>query len=385
MSLHLRNRQRGFSLVEILVGAAIGLIGIVIIFQTLALTESRRRTTGAGSDTQLSGALALYTLERDLRLAGFGFSTAPELGCTVEATGPATATPPAPARGAFNFPLLPVQIVQGAAGAPDTLNVLWGNSPLFVNLQYFPASTATATTKVTQSSHAGLRPGDLVIAAGQVAGVTRCSLLEITATGADSKTITHTPGANYTNAAGAAVTAKYSSGASPPVFAAGGSLYNLGATPRRNIWSLSGSSLTVREDIANTAAISVADSIIDFQAEYGFDNNFGISPTPNLVWTGTDPVFSTKPAVLSDWRKLRAIRVALLSRSGEYEKTAVTPIAPVWIGNTTATAGSNPFVMRNVDGTVDTNPAGPNNWRNYRYRVHEAVIPLRNVIWGTSP
>lgn len=375
MSIHLRNRQRGFSLIEILVGAAIGLIGIVIIFQTLALTESRRRTTGAGSDTQLSGALALYTLERDLRLAGFGFSTAPELGCTVEAT--------ATARGAFNFPLLPVQIVQGAAGAPDRLNVLWGNSPLFVNVQYFTASTAT--TKATQSSRAGLRPGDLVIAAGQVAGATRCALLEITDNGTDTITITHTPGAGYTNAAGVATTAKFSSGAAPPVFT-NGSLYNLGPTPgatpgatnpRRNVWSLSGSSLTVREDFTNIAAISVADSIIDFQAEYGVD--ISVAPPPNIQWTTTDPA-------LAVWPKVRAIRVALLSRSGEYEKTAVTPIAPTWLGNTMPTgAPSNAFVMRNVDGSADTNPAGPNNWRNYRYRVHEAVIPLRNVIWGTSP
>ncbi len=370
MPLHLHNRQRGFSLVEILVGAAIGLIGIVIIFQTLALTESRRRTTGAGSESQVSGALALYTLERDLRLAGFGFSAAPELGCTVEAS--------ATARGAFNFPLLPVQIVQGAAGAPDALNVLWGNSPLFVNLQSFTASNAT--TKATQSSRAGLRPGDLLIAAGLVAGVTRCALLEITDNGTDTIIITHTPGAGYVNAAGVAVTAKYNS-AAPPAFT-NGRLYNLGpsvgAMPRRNLWSLSGSSLTVREDIANTAAISVSDSIIDVQAEYGVDISVAPAP-PNIQWVTTDPA----PAV---WPKVRAIRVALLSRSGEYEKTAVTPISPIWIGNTMPTgAASSSFVMRNVDGSADTNPAGPNNWRNYRYRVHEAVIPLRNVIWGTSP
>lgn len=377
MSLQLRNRQRGFSLVEILVGAAIGLIGIVIIFQTLALTESRRRTTGAGSDTQLSGALALYTLERDLRLAGFGFSAAPRIGCTVQATDTA--------RGAFDFPLLPVQIVQGAAGAPDSLNVLWGNSPLFVNLQNFAASNAT--TKATQSSRAGLRPGDLVIASGTVTNVTRCALLEITDDGADLITITHTPGVAYTNAAGVAVTARYSSSAPPPAFS-NGTLYNFGATPRRNIWLLNGSSLTVREDIANTAAISVADSIIDLQAEYGYDASVDVVPVvpPNITWQTTDPGLSADPLVPSDWRKVRAIRVALLSRSGEYEKTAVTPIAPVWIGNTMPTgAASNAFVMRNVDGTADNNPAGPNNWRNYRYRVHEAVIPLRNVIWGTSP
>jgi hypothetical protein len=39
--------------------------------------------------------------------------------------------------------------------------------------------------------------------------------------------------------------------------------------------------------------------------------------------------------------------------------------------------------MKNVDGTLDADIIGsPNNWRYYRYRVYEKIIPLRNVIWG---
>ncbi len=46
--------------------------------------------------------------------------------------------------------------------------------------------------------------------------------------------------------------------------------------------------------------------------------------------------------------------------------------------------------MTNLDGTADSfagapNNPDPNNWRFYRYRVYEKVIPLRNMIWGTSP
>ena len=41
--------------------------------------------------------------------------------------------------------------------------------------------------------------------------------------------------------------------------------------------------------------------------------------------------------------------------------------------------------MTNVDGTPDSfgdADADPNNWRYYRYRVYERVIPLRNMLWG---
>ena len=368
MHIQSRKKQRGFSLVEILVGAAIGLIGMVVIFQVLAVSESRKRTTAAGSDTQINGAIALYALERDLRLAGYGFSTAPtlELGCSVSAF---TTT-----RGAFSFPLLPVQIVQGAAGAPDSLNVLWGNSSLFVNVQTFSASTGT--TKTTQS-RAGLQPGDLVVVTGTIGATMTCALQEITDDGTNTVTITHAAGAAYTNAAGTPVPAATHNPATPPAFV-NGKIYNLGPSPRRNIWSVSGTSLTFHDDITNGAAVSAADSIIDFQAEYGIDvdGNGLISATE---WRTVDPS-------AADWPKVRAIRVALLSRSGQYEKDPVTTTAPTWIGNSMPTgAANNSFVMRNVDGTADSNPAGPNNWRNYRYRVHEAVIPLRNVIWGTAP
>jgi len=58
----------------------------------------------------------------------------------------------------------------------------------------------------------------------------------------------------------------------------------------------------------------------------------------------------------------------------------VTPNVPTYF----AYSGAKPFVMTNVDGTPDTNlPADPNNWRYYRYRVYERVIPLRNLLWGT--
>jgi len=41
--------------------------------------------------------------------------------------------------------------------------------------------------------------------------------------------------------------------------------------------------------------------------------------------------------------------------------------------------------MTNVDGSADSNPGDANDWRHYRYRVYQAVVPLRNVIWANAP
>jgi len=61
--------SRGLSLIEILVGLVIGMIGIVVIFQVLAVSEDRKRTTVQGSDSQSAGSIALYSLQRDVHRA----------------------------------------------------------------------------------------------------------------------------------------------------------------------------------------------------------------------------------------------------------------------------------------------------------------------------
>jgi len=83
----------------------------------------------------------------------------------------------------------------------------------------------------------------------------------------------------------------------------------------------------------------------------------------------------------------------VLVRSRQFERTrdagasgvqAVTPSAsnPYYFGDRVG----RKFRMTNVNGNDDTYDdvtADPNNWRYYRYKVYERVIPLRNVLWGT--
>src|SRR3982750_3524569 len=84
-----RRRSRGLTLVEVLVGVAIGLIGIVAIFQAVAVWTKHTQTTSSGGDAQVAGTLALFNIERDVKQAGHGFgrATTPVMGCPVAATG----------------------------------------------------------------------------------------------------------------------------------------------------------------------------------------------------------------------------------------------------------------------------------------------------------
>ena len=76
MKSAMSRNQRGLSLVEILVGVLIGMIGIVVIFQVLAVAEAQKRNTTHGADAQSSGAIGLFAMQQDVQLGGYGIGVA---------------------------------------------------------------------------------------------------------------------------------------------------------------------------------------------------------------------------------------------------------------------------------------------------------------------
>ncbi len=378
-----RPRQSGLSLVEIMVGVLIGMIGIIVIFQMLATSEERKRTASAGSDVQVTGIIALSTLERDVREAGYGFSSAaydtgitPVMGCTVNAFDSGRPTT------AFTYRLSPVQIIQGAGTASDTLIVLRGSGGTFPAAHVFTESTDTS--KKTRG-RAGISPRDVMLVA-RTSPTLDCMTVEITdVTDADALTIRHNQGSyNYTVYLPDGSTSTESriarhNNATPPITFSSGYLFNLGNSPRRNIWTVQNGRLQVTNDLlyqdtngdgANDP-VEVADNVITLQAEYGTDaNNNGRIEAGE--WTTTDP------ATTVAWANVLAVRVGMLVRSGQFERDAVTTTVPSWAGGQ--------FVITNLDGSSSgSSPVDPaNNWRHYRYRVYETVIPLRNMLWGSQ-
>lgn len=364
-------------MIELLVGVAIALIGMVLMFQAIEQWEGRKRTTSSGSDAQVAGSIAIFSVERDLRMAGHGIGSATtELGCAVtghdsQAAGGAGAAIPA-------FQMLPVQIVHGVNN-PDRLIVLYGDGTTISTEMPF---VATTNSTKTANNADGLKPGDVFIAA--TTGGAECGLFETTANPPGiGATVSHVTG-NYTNYQGTTVAARYNGGGGNgiPEGGFGGRIYNLGTAPRVNQWEVASGRLVVRNLLAGEGASPVAEGVVDFQAQYGFDQDDDGFIAPDNVAGVVGEWFDNivaPPAVptAADWRRVRAIRVAILVRSPHYERTNVTTVAPRW-------AGGN-FTMRHLDGSAGgTNPDTPDNWRRYRYRVYETVVFLRNVAWGAS-
>jgi type IV pilus assembly protein PilW len=370
-----RRRALGLSLVEILVGVAIGLIGVVAIFQAVAVWSKHTQSISSGGDAQIAGTLALFNIERDLKQAGHGIGRAPAqvMGCAVDATGTAP------------FQMRAVDIAASAGGAPDRINVLYGNSSFYVDQDTFTNSTATSK-KLRRRE--GFKQGDLAIIAvnpGASAATASCQLIEITKVDdADGYTVNHdnTPYTSYYAASSPPVMPRFNS-ASAPLFASG-TIYNLGPEPRLNSWSIAGNRALTRTDLLNgTPGMQIAEGVINLKAEYGIDTS-GNGRIESTEWSASAPV---------NWSQVLAVRVAVLVRSRQFERTrdagasgvqAVTPSAsnPYYFGDPVG----RKFRMTNVNGNDDSYndaTADPNNWRFYRYKVYERVIPLRNVLWGT--
>ena len=172
--------------------------------------------------------------------------------------------------------------------------------------------------------------------------------------------------------------------ASAPAFATG-TIYNLGPEPRLDSWSIVANRVLTRTDLLNgTAPMQIAEGVINLKAEYGVDTS-GNGRIESTEWTAVAP---------ANWSQVLAIRVAVLVRSRQFERTrdagasgvqAVTPTLanPYYFGDPV----NRKFRMTDVNGgdidSYDDTNANPNNWRFYRYKVYERVIPLRNVLWGT--
>ncbi|HSB98998.1 MAG TPA: prepilin-type N-terminal cleavage/methylation domain-containing protein, partial [Burkholderiaceae bacterium] len=123
-------RQRGMTLVELMVALLLGLITTYFISQVFAVAEGQKRTATFGTDAQVNGSVALHTLRRHVMSAGYGVISVPSaIGCPITGrygtSGSTTAAP--------GMSLVPVVITPGtSASAPsDRVAVLTSTKSSF--------------------------------------------------------------------------------------------------------------------------------------------------------------------------------------------------------------------------------------------------------------
>jgi type IV pilus assembly protein PilW len=356
----IRKTQRGVSLVELLVAAAIGIIASLAIFQVFAVFEGQKRTTTSGGEAQTSGTLALFTIERELRQAGYGINNLTFLGCKIQGRDSLTGTN-------FTLEMVPVKITQGAAGAPDTITVMYGNGDLLPNPASINQSMPSASSDYKVSNPYGFQEGDIVIAAEAGKDCTLAQVSNLPGMPNPTGEVIHNPGTYTDPTTGVQKDIRYNPSALPPggiAYTTSAKLFNIGVLPSNNIYSVLNGQLMQQRMLFGDVppgGTPLYDNVVQLQAQYGKDtNNNGV----------VDVFDEITPANTAEWAQVLAVRVAVVARSALYEKEEVT-LAPLKLWEDSATAPT-------TTGPVWTPTADD---RHYRYKVFQTVVPLRNLIW----
>jgi len=396
---------RGFSMVELMVAMAIGLLGMIIIFQVFEVSEGIRRTTTGGGDAQQSGAIAMYVLEHDVRNSGMAFNDTPWAGCSIIGYDNMVAPPDLPAVGATML-AAPVRIVSGAATtAPDELTIFYGSQTHSASASKLEVTMNLATDPVRVKNVYGYKPGDLILVMEPPPPAPAlpkpCSLMEVTSITNDQ--LFHNAGSyTFTPPGGSAISvpSRFNKPGGLGVTYTGGNsgltvVYNLGAVqpsggPAMPVYSnyrIVNSTLTLTSAFSIGTPPAVADNIVHMRAVYGLDDGVNNTTVPyNTVYAAGDGIIDrfVDAAAAPNWRYVVAVRIAVVARSALKEKPTAgagaacdTTIAePTWSGSSWV-AGPLNFKTR-LDLTADP------DWMCYRYRVFEATIPLRNWVWSSS-
>jgi type IV pilus assembly protein PilW len=395
----MRARERGMTLIELLVAMAIG-VGVVFAISTLLVAgENHKRTTTSTNDADQTGAYAFNAIDKLVRGAGSGFaqsaySSGPAvLGCKLNAATPValprTSAFPAPFQNFLggapsNLRVAPVVIgpAQSADGVSDVLMVMSGSGSSGGTSRQITGTSGSSTavldnTNGFQTSTASTTPDlvDLVLVSQN--GYTDCLLEQVTGITSTNLTLGGA-GANYALVNSSELSTFVSSTSTYVTPLGKASVNNvqfmlIGVDTTHTLYSydLLQNQKAVQGSGPTDAVQSITDQVYAFHAIYGVDTN---GDGTQDVWASPsiDPGYdvTTVMTTAAKQQSIVSVRISLLVRGEYFDKNAVSPTSfTLFKGLTNGAAAS-------LAQTVNIS----SNDQHYRYRLFEFTVPIRNII-----
>ena len=371
-------RQRGFSLVELMVGMLVSLLCMLAIMAAFAVYEGKKRTTTSGNDAQQNGSYALYALERQLRTAGasivqgsnYGLWGCPVTAYTTTKSGkiqtlPAQSALPSPFTSSgwpLTTRLVPVLVASGG-DSPDVIGVVSGNSALQVFK--ITVSSATSGNSVVVGNSLGIMTGDYLL--GTLSNGT-CALTHLTSTSTATQVSDTTLAFDTANSPATGVqTATY--------------LFDAGSEPTFTLFGIDSSTnslvsydLLQRPVNGQAATVTpIADGIVQMKALYGVHTSSSDSSAdqidswvqPTGDWSISTLTANTSAAATA-MGQIKAIRIAIVAQSRLPERST-----DYSADKSTLTLFSD--LDSSLQYKVSTNT-------QFRYKVYDTTIPVRNAL-----
>jgi type IV pilus assembly protein PilW len=388
-------KQKGMTLVELMVAMTIGLGITLAISSVLIVSDSHKRITTSTNDTQQTGMYGYYAIDKVLRGAGSAIaesafpSDVGVLGCHLNAGAifPRGGAFPVPFAGflggaANTLKVAPVLIGSAQSqGGSDVLMVMGGSgSAGGVSRQITGGGDAVTATL---DNTVGFAISDLVLVSQS--GVPECLMEQVANITSPALNL---GGTYYTASAGATNMATLAASTSTFVTPIGNAAANniqftlFGVDNNRTLYSYDLlQNLKLVAGAGGDTAQAIADNVVQMNALYGIDTNGdGIQDAWTAPVGGTVPAWdiNTVMATPAQMRQIVSVRVALVIR-GEYYDTKRTPAGvPVPVSPTTLT------IFNGLTNSAGTSLAQVINLsltdQQFRYRVFEFTVPLRNML-----
>jgi type IV pilus assembly protein PilW len=387
-----RSSAAGFSLIELLVALVIGLLAALVIQQVMAVFEGQKRTSGSGSDAQVNGAVALTYLEREVRQAGYGLLAGGSQMCPLginiyydEDKDENKNEIRSPDEVVFDrVKLFPILIIDGGAG-PDRVVVVRSDADFGPVPTTIEKRMPNPSSEITADSTGGLVKDQLfLVGAGDGSKV--CTLMQMSQdpqpTG-NGWNLQHNSGQFPFNPPNPD---KVFTPELPPFYyVIGDIVINMGSFIARRFEILCDRLVEVDPirdagpydcdpETPEGEPTPLVDQIVDLQAQYG------------IVDAGSQQIThwcdATATSICGDWSnptsadidisRVRALRIAVVARSTQYERDEVSPSSLTLWGDVDA-ADDDAAPVFALDSAQ----------RHYRYKVFSTIVPIRNLIWGT--
>lgn len=382
-----RARARGFSLVELMVSIVIGLLAVLFATRIMTDSENNKQATLGGSDSMQNGMMAMFSISGDAEQAGYGLNDPILNGCdTIFSDSRGYALAGAKRDGADVAPLAGAVIVPGAAGAPDRLTLYAGSAPGGTGTLRLDGNYIGGSQLSVDRHPFGFALGDVIVVAPEN-GVGKCALAQVSGLSE--------PSAAAPTLALGNTAYRYNSGALGRNFDGSATrVFNLGpeASLAFHTWSVEAGVLRLRATNLGAdggVAHAVADNIVSLKAQYGFDMRGAADFDPEQGmqvgrWS-SEMVDADGDGVNGgpgDYQRIAALRIAVVARAKTPERRAVDGVCTAQPQAMTVFGSEQPLGAQTEEVTLDLRVTDdPVDWRCYRYRAFETIVPLRNAGW----
>lgn len=375
-------RVRGFSLIELMVSIVIALGMVVTMGVVMGRFESAKREGVGSSDLSSTAAFLTYDLDRQIRSAGSGFSTASAevYGCELTASRdgaqllPALQAFPAPFASVPTtlrmVPLLAFPSVGPNVARSDALQLMSGTAGVGeVSTQIRVNSIQTNTLRVTAAT--GMKANDLLLVSESGRP---CMLEQVSSSYTASNQQVDLAGSFYAAVINGQALNDRSTGAYAHVLEMGNAV--TGNRPRFLLLGLNANNQLVRYDLlrfsnggtAQDQGVPIAEGVMDLKVRYGVDTSTvadgivdaWVTPSDLNYNLGTLNTASSQALLL----RVLAVKVDLVLRSDTIEKDTVAP-ATLTLFSGLATGLQATYTVTD---------------RNRRHVVVEVTAPLRNTL-----